>query len=129
MLGSIGYLKIHSNKYLVCHFLISASPIVEVDEVKLSLVRVDNWWWLWRTACNHLFLGISSLKSVFLWFRVRNSLTDTQRPPSKSSSLSVIHALDCKTCSSPSLSTGEGPIECFEDLLVNLNPKLDLGVL
>jgi hypothetical protein len=41
-LGSTDYLKIHSNKYLVCHFLISASPSVEVDEVKLSLVRVDN---------------------------------------------------------------------------------------
>jgi hypothetical protein len=64
----------------VCHFLISASPSVEVDEVKLSLVRVDNWWWWWRTAWNHLFLGISSLKSVFLWFRVRSCLTDSRTP-------------------------------------------------
>jgi len=34
-----------------------------------------------------------------------------------------------KTCSSPSLNTGGGPIGGFENLLLNQNCKEDLGIL
>ena len=116
-LESIGYLK----KSTIIHSFCTTfwCLLHSLDEVILSLAQVHNIGYWRRNAQNHQFLGILSLKGVFLWFTVRNPLTDNWTQSFLWANPvhvpSVIHF--SKTCSSSSLSTCRGPIENSENLL------------
>lgn len=127
-LWSSSYPKIHNNKWLVFQFSV------------ICLIHCSTRWRDTVTSASgqHMITAKDCSKPsisrqrwfFFRFFTFRNSLTKNRTPiflwrtPFRKLTFTPL----TKTCPSSSLSTGRGPIEDFENMLLNRNLKLDLGI-